>query len=67
MEVVAIASTALSAMAQLTAGEKAKEAYDQRARNEQLRGRVEAVNAKKKGVEVLKRTNPSLASIIAGA
>ena len=42
-------------------------AYDQRARNEQLRGRVEAVNAKKKGVEVLKRTNASLASIIAGA
>ena len=67
MEVVAIASTALSAMAQLTAGEKAKEAYDQRARNEELRGRVEAVNAKKKGVEVLKRTNASLASIIAGA
>ena len=65
--VVAIASTALSAMAQLTAGEKAKEAYDQRARNEELRGRVEAVNAKKKGVEALKRTNASLASIIAGA
>ena len=67
MEVVAIASTALSAMAQLTAGEKAKEAYDIRARNEELRGRIEAVNAKKKGVEALKRTNASLASIIAGS
>ena len=67
MEVVAIASTVFSAMAQLTAGEKAREAYEIRARNEELRGRVEAVNAKKKGVEALKRTNASLASIIAGS
>ena len=67
MEVVAIASTVFSAMAQLTAGERAKEAYEIRARNEELRGRVEAVNAKKKGVEALKRTNASLASIIAGS
>jgi len=67
MTVASTALSAMSAMAQLSAGEKAKEAYDQRARNEQLRGRVEAVNAKKKGVEVLKRTNASLASIIAGA
>ena len=67
MTVASTALSAMSAMAQISAGEKAKEAYDQRARNEQLRGRVEAVNAKKKGVEVLKRTNASLASIIAGA
>ena len=67
MEVVAIASSAMSAMAQLSAGEKAKEAYDQRARNEELRGRIEAVNAKKKGIEALKRTNASLASIVAGS
>ena len=67
MEVVAIASTVFSAMAQLTAGEKAREAYEIRARNEELRGRIEAVNAKKKGVEALKRTNASLASIIAGS
>ena len=67
MTVASTALSAMSAMAQLSAGEKAKEAYEQRARNEQLRGRVEAVNAKKKGVEVLKRTNASLASIIAGA
>ena len=57
----------MSALAQMSAGEKAKEAYDQRAKNEELRGRVEAVNAKKKGVEALKRTNASLASIIAGS
>ena len=67
MEVVAIASTVFSAMASLTAGERAKEAYEIRARNEELRGRVEAVNARKKGVEALKRTNASLASIIAGS
>ena len=67
MTVASTALSAMSAMAQVSAGEKAKEAYEQRARNEQLRGRVEAVNAKKKGVEVLKRTNASLASIIAGA
>ena len=67
MTVASTALSAMSAMAQISAGEKAKEAYEQRARNEQLRGRVEAVNAKKKGVEVLKRTNASLASIIAGA
>lgn len=67
MTAVSVGLSAMSAMAQLSAGEKAKEAYDQRARNEELRGRVEAVNAKKKGVEALKRTNASLASIIAGA
>lgn len=67
MTAVSVGLSAMSALGQLSAGEKAKEAYDQRARNEELRGRVEAVNAKKKGVEVLKRTNASLASIIAGA
>tara|TARA_B100001287_G_scaffold197436_2_gene167046 strand:+ start:8268 stop:8753 length:486 start_codon:yes stop_codon:yes gene_type:complete len=67
MEVVAIASTVFSAMAQLTAGERAKEQYEQRARNEELNARIEAVNARKKGVEALKRTNASLASIIAGS
>ena len=67
MEVLAITTSALSAMAQISAGEKAKEAYEERAKNEKLRSRVEAVNARKRGVEVLKRTNASLASIIAGS
>ena len=66
-QALALATSAMSAMAQMSAGEKAKEAYEQRARNEELRGRVEAVNAKKKGVEALKRTNASLASILAGS
>jgi hypothetical protein len=66
-QVLALATSTLSAMAQLSAGEKAKEAYEQRARNEELNSRIEAVNAKKKGVEALKRTNASLASILAGS
>ena len=66
-QALALATSAMSAMAQMSAGEKAKESYEQRARNEELRGRVEAVNAKKKGVEALKRTNASLASILAGS
>ena len=67
MQTVAIAMSAMSAMAQMSAGEKAKEAYEERAKNERLRSRVEAVNARKRGVEVLKRTNASLASVIAGS
>ena len=67
MEVLAIATSAMSAMAQMTAGEKAKEAYEIRAKNERLRSRVEAANARKQGVEVLKRTNASLASVLAGS
>ena len=67
MEVLALTATAISAIGQMEAGNRAKEAYEIRARNEQLRGRIEAVNAKKKGVEALRRTNASLASIIAGS
>jgi len=66
-QTVGLVLSGMSALAQMSAGEKAKEAYDQRARNEELRGRIEAVNAKKKGIEALKRTNASLASIIAGS
>ena len=67
MEVLALTATAISAIGQMEAGNRAREAYEIRARNEELRGRIEAVNAKKKGVEALKRTNASLASIIAGS
>ena len=66
-QALALAASAMSAMAQVSAGEKAKEAYEERAKNERLRSRVEAVNARKQGVEVLKRTNASLASVIAGS
>ena len=64
-QALALAASAMSAMAQVSAGEKAKEAYEERAKNERLRSRVEAVNARKQGVEVLKRTNASLASVLA--
>ena len=67
MQTVAIAMSAMSAMAQMSAGEKAKEAYEERAKNEKLRSRVEAVNARKRGVQVLKETNRNLASIVAGS
>ena len=66
-QALALAASAMSAMAQVSAGEKAKEAYEERAKNERLRSRVEAVNARKQGVEVLKRTNASLASVLAGS
>ena len=66
-QALALAASAMSAMAQMSAGEKAKEAYEERAKNERLRSRVEAVNARKQGVEVLKRTNASLASVLAGS
>jgi hypothetical protein len=67
MQTVAIAMSAMSAMAQMSAGERAKEAYEERAKNEKLRSRVEAVNARKRGVQVLKETNRNLASIVAGS
>lgn len=66
-QALALATSAMSAMAQMTAGEKAKEAYEERAKNEKLRSRVEAVNARKRGVQVLKETNRNLASIVAGS
>ena len=59
MEVLAITTSAFSAMAQISAGEKAKEAYEERAKNEKLRSRVEAVNARKRGVEVFYRSYES--------
>ena len=57
----------MSAMAQMRAGSLGKKQYEQRARHEKLKARIEAVNAKKRGVEALRRANSSLASIIAGA
>ena len=67
MTAVSMGLSAMSAMAQMSAGEKAKEAYEERAKNEKLRSRVEAVNARKRGVQVLKETNRNLASIVAGS
>ena len=67
MTAVSMGLSAMSAMAQMSAGERAKQAYEERAKNEKLRSRVEAVNARKRGVQVLKETNRNLASIVAGS
>ena len=64
---VAAISSGISAMAQIKAGSLAKQQYEDKARREKLQASIDALNAKKRGVEALRRTNASLASIIAGA
>ena len=63
---IAAAATAVSAMAQVKAGSLAKQQYEDKARREKLQASIDALNAKKRGVEAIRRTNASLASIIAG-
>ena len=46
-QALALAASAMSAMAQVSAGEKAKEAYEEPAKHERLRSRVEQVRARK--------------------
>ena len=63
---VAAISSGISAMAQIKAGSLAKRQYEDKARREKLQASIDALNARKRGVEALRRTNASLASIIAG-
>lgn len=63
---IAAAATTVSAMAQVKAGSLAKRQYEDKARREKLQASIDALNARKRGVEALRRTNASLASIIAG-
>ena len=63
---VAAISSGISAMAQIKAGSLAKQQYEDKARREKLQASIDALNARKRGVEALRRTNASLASIIAG-
>ena len=63
---VAAISSGISAMAQIKAGSLAKRQYEDKARREKLQASIDALNAKKRGVEAIRRTNASLASIIAG-
>ena len=63
---VAAISSGISAMAQIRAGSLAKRQYEDKARREKLQASIDALNAKKRGVEAIRRTNASLASIIAG-
>jgi hypothetical protein len=63
---IAAGATAVSAIAQVKAGSLAKRQYEDKARREKLQASIDALNARKRGVEALRRTNASLASIIAG-
>lgn len=50
----------------VAAGKSEQEFYNAQARNRRLQGRVEAVEAKEKGNEILRRTKAALASNLAG-
>ena len=50
----------------LAGGKATQQFYDAQARNERLKGRVEAVEAKEKGNEILRRAKAALAANIAG-
>jgi len=52
--------------ATLAGGKATQQFYDAQARNERLKGRVEAVEAKEKGNEILRRAKAALAANIAG-
>lgn len=67
MQTIGMVTSGISALAQISAGEQQKRMYEQRAKNERLQSRVEAINAKKKGVKALENVNASLASILAGS
>ena len=64
--VLGLATQALQARQTMAAGRVAEEAANVEARNRRLQGRVEAVEAKEKGNEILRRTKAALASNIAG-
>ena len=53
MQTIGMVTSGISALAQISAGEQQKRMYEQRAKNERLQSRVEAINAKKKGVKAL--------------
>lgn len=50
----------------VAAGKAEREFYNAQARNKRLEGRVEAIKAKEKAVEILRKTKKALASNIAG-
>jgi len=52
--------------ATLAGGKATQQFYDAQARNERLKGRVEAVEAKEKGNDILRRAKAALAANIAG-
>ena len=67
LQKVSMAFSAFSAVMQVKQGMDAKKAYNDRARDAEFAGRVEALKSKEQGIEVLKNTRKALASVGATA
>jgi len=63
---IGLVMSALQYRSTVAAGKAEREFYNAQARNRRLQGRVEAVEAKEKGNEILRRTKAALASNLAG-
>ena len=63
---IGLVMSALQYRSTVAAGKAEQEFYNAQARNRRLQGRVEAVEAKEKGNEILRRTKAALASNLAG-
>ena len=63
---IGLVMSALQYRSTVAAGKAEQEFYNAQARNRRLQGRVEAVEAKDKGNEILRRTKAALASNLAG-
>ena len=63
---IGLVMSALQYRSTVAAGKSEQEFYNAQARNRRLQGRVEAVEAKEKGNEILRRTKAALASNLAG-
>lgn len=60
-----LASSAISAIGQMRAGQAQREMYDEQAAQARMRGRSEAIAYKQQGADVLRNLNENLAAIIA--
>jgi len=60
-----LASSAISAIGQMRAGQAQREMYEQQAAQAKLRGRAEAIAYKQKGADALRNLNETLSAIIA--
>jgi len=63
---IGLVMSALQYRSTVAAGKAEQEFYNAQARNRRLQGRVEAVEAKEKGNEILRRAKVALASNLAG-
>ncbi len=60
-----MASSAISAIGQISAGQAQRRMYEQQAAQAKLRGRAEAIAYKQKGADALRNLNETLSTIIA--